>query len=63
MGGVILFFLLAILIAALIMPLVRARLDERRRPDDDTPSAHDAVISRLEDHRKRRNQPHDGSDG
>ena len=63
MGGVILFFLLVILIAIVIMPVVRGRLDQGRRRDDGAVSAHDAVISRLEDHRKRRNQPHDSSDG
>ena len=61
MGGVILIFLMAILIVILVTPAIRAHVESKRRQATDQ-SAHDAVISRLEDHRKRRNQPGDRSD-
>ena len=54
MGGVILVFLLAIAIVILVTPALRARAREKR--DDVAKTAHDAVISRLEDHRKRKAQ-------
>jgi hypothetical protein len=57
MGGVILVFLLAIAIVILVTPALRARAREKR--DDVAKTAHDAVISRLEDHRKRKAQPAD----
>jgi len=52
MGGVILVFLLAMAIVILVTPALRAR--GRKNRDDVAQSAHDAVISRLEDHRARR---------
>jgi FtsZ-interacting cell division protein ZipA len=57
MGGVILVFLLAIAIVILVTPALRARAREKR--DDVAKTAHDAVISRLEDHRKRKAQSAD----
>lgn len=57
MGGVILVFLLGLAIVILVTPALRARARERR--DEVAKSAHDAVISRLEDHRKRKAQSAD----
>lgn len=63
MGGLILIFLLAILIVVLVTPAARAYADRKRRERSGDSTAHDAVISRLEDHRKRRNQNNDRADG
>jgi hypothetical protein len=65
MGGIILVALIAVLIVILIRPALRARAKEKREEADRT--AHEAVVSRLEDHRRRK-QPaetdrSDGSDG
>jgi len=60
MGGIILIVLLALLIVILITPAIRARTTSAKREDGE-PTAHDAVISRLEDHRRRR-QPADTAD-
>jgi flagellar biosynthesis/type III secretory pathway M-ring protein FliF/YscJ len=57
MGGVILIFLLVVVILILITPALRARGAKAR--DDVAQTAHEAVISRLEDHRKRRQHPND----
>ena len=57
MGGIILVFLLAIAIVILVTPALCARAREKR--DEVAKSAHDAVISRLEDHRKRKTQSAD----
>jgi len=57
MGGVILVFLLAIAIVILVTPALRARARGKR--DEVAKSDHDAVVSRLEDHRKRKAQPAD----
>ncbi len=57
MGGVILVFLLAIAIVILVTPALRARARGKR--EEVAKSAHDAVVSRLEDHRKRKAQPAD----
>ena len=57
MGGIILVFLLAIAIVILVTPALRARAREKR--DEVAKSAHDAVISRLEDHRRRKTQSAD----
>lgn len=57
MGGVILVFLLAVAIVILVTPALRARAREKR--DEVAKTAHDAVISRLEDHRKRKAQSAD----
>jgi hypothetical protein len=51
MGGVILIILLGIAIVILVTPALRAR--GRKQRDDVAQTAHDAVISRLEDHRKK----------
>jgi hypothetical protein len=65
MGGIILVGLIAVLIVILITPAIRARTRERRGEVDRT--AHDAVVSKLEDHRRRRQTADtdrsDGSDG
>ena len=65
MGGIILIALMALLIVILITPAVRARTKDRRDEADRT--AHDAVVSRLEDHRRRKQTADtdrsDGSDG
>ena len=52
MGDVILFFLFVLAIVILITPALRAR--GRKRRDDVVQSAHEAVISRLEDHRRKK---------
>ena len=65
MGGIILVGLLAILIVVLITPALRARAKEKREAVDRT--EHEAVVSRLEDHRRRKQgadaDRSDGSDG
>jgi type II secretory pathway pseudopilin PulG len=65
MGGIILIGLVAILIVVLITPALRARTKEKREEADRT--AHEAVVSRLEDHRRRKQAADtdrsDGSDG
>ena len=65
MGGIILIALVAILIVVLITPALRARAREKREKADST--AHEAVVSKLEDHRRRRQNADtdrsDGSDG
>jgi type II secretory pathway pseudopilin PulG len=57
MGGVILVFLVAIAVVILVTPALRTR--GRRERDQAAKTAHETVISRLEDHRKRKNQPAD----
>jgi flagellar biosynthesis/type III secretory pathway M-ring protein FliF/YscJ len=57
MGGVILVFLIGLAIVILVTPALRAR--GRKQRDDVAQTAHDAVISRLEDHRKKKIQPAD----
>ena len=65
MGGIILVGLIAVLIVILITPALRARAKEKRAEADRT--AHEAVVSRLEDHRRRKQtvdtDRSDGSDG
>jgi hypothetical protein len=63
MGGIILIGLVAIVIVILITPALRARAKEKR--DEVAKTAHDAVVSRLEDHRRRKGQSADAdrSDG
>jgi len=57
MGGIILVFLLAMVIVILVTPALRARA--RKHRDSVAQSAHEAVISRLEDHRRKKAQPAD----
>jgi hypothetical protein len=57
MGGVILVFLVALAIVILITPALRAR--GRKQRDDVARTAHEAVVSRLEDHRRRKAQADD----
>lgn len=52
MGGIIFVGLLAIIIVILVTPALRARAREKREEVDRT--AHEAVVSRLEDHRRRK---------
>ncbi|HEY7800123.1 MAG TPA: hypothetical protein VIA80_15250 [Hyphomonadaceae bacterium] len=65
MGGIILVGLIAVLIVILITPALRARAKVKRSEVDHT--AHEAVVSRLEDHRRRKQSADtdrsDGSDG
>lgn len=65
MGGIILIALLAVLVVILITPALRARARERQAGEN--PTAHEAVVSRLEDHRRRKQTADtdrsDGSDG
>ena len=65
MGGIILIALVALVIVILITPAIRSRTKQKRNEVEQT--AHEAVVSRLEDHRRRK-QPadtdrSDGSDG
>ncbi len=53
MGGIIFLGLLALLIVILITPWLRTRLADKRREAADR-TAHEAVVSRLEDHRRRK---------
>jgi hypothetical protein len=66
MGGIILVVLLALLIVILITPAIRARAAKGKRNAVDR-TAHEAVVSRLEDHRRRKQTADtdrsDGSDG
>jgi hypothetical protein len=55
MGGIVLVFLLAMVVVILVTPALRARAKERREAVDRTD--HETVVSRLEDHRRRRNDP------
>jgi hypothetical protein len=57
MGGVILIFLLGLAIVILVTPALRGR--GRKQRDDVAKTAHEAVISRLEDHRRRKAQSGD----
>ena len=52
MGGIIFIGLLAIIIVLLVTPALRARAREKREEVDRT--AHEAIVSRLEDHRRRK---------
>jgi len=62
MGGVILILIVAVVVVILVTPAMRARAKERREAVDRTD--HEAMVSRLEDHRRRRNDPGDsGKDG
>lgn len=57
MGAVVLALLLGIAIVILITPALRAR--GRKQRDEVAQTAHEAVVSRLEDHRKKKAQPAD----
>ena len=61
MGGVILIGLLALVIVLLLTPALRARAVRKR--DDVANAAHEAVISRLEDHRKPKPRNPDDPNG
>lgn len=52
MGGFILVFLLILVVVILVTPALRNR--GRQQRDDVARTAHEAVVSKLEDHRKRR---------
>jgi flagellar biosynthesis/type III secretory pathway M-ring protein FliF/YscJ len=57
MGGVIFVFLILMVIVILVTPALRNR--GRKQRDDLAQTAHEAVISKLEDHRKRRQSSED----
>lgn len=61
MGGFILIFLLALLIALLLTPAIRARLGRPPSPprEDGDESPHEVVVRRLDDHRARKNTHRD----
>lgn len=61
MGGLILAFLLGVVVVILVTPALRARARARRERVQD--AAHEAVIRRLDDHRKRRRPGDDVIDG
>lgn len=61
MGGVILIGLLVLVIVILLTPAMRARAARKR--DDVANTAHEAVVSRLEDHRKSRPRNPDDPNG
>jgi flagellar biosynthesis/type III secretory pathway M-ring protein FliF/YscJ len=52
MGGVILFFLFVAVLVILVSPAMRAR--GRQTRDEVERSAHEAVVRRLEDHRRQK---------
>jgi len=56
MGGVILLFIVALLIAILVMPALRARREQKLpptvEPGQDEP--HEVVVHRLDDHRGKK---------
>ncbi len=55
MGGLILIFILVLLVAILVTPLLRARLGgsgpAAPAPDQEPP--HEVVVHKLDDHRKK----------
>ena len=57
MGGIIFVFLILLVVVILVTPALRTRA--RKERDSVAQTAHEAVISRLEDHRKRRAQSAD----
>jgi hypothetical protein len=57
MGGIILVLLLGVAIVILLTPALRAR--GRKQRDDVAETAHEAVVKRLDDHRKRRSTSED----
>lgn len=57
MGGLILILLLGVAVAILVTPALRARA--RKRREEVEQAAHEAVIQRLADHRKRRTSSSD----
>ena len=60
MGGVILLFLLALLIALLLTPAIRARFGRPPSPrEGGEESPHEVVVRRLDDHRARKNTHRD----
>lgn len=61
MGGVILGFLVVLAIVILLTPAIRAR--GRKQRGDVANTAHEAVVSRLEDHRKNRPRSPDDPNG
>lgn len=54
MGGVILVLILVLLIAILLTPALRNRLQLREPPPSDSPGTppHEVVVHKLDDHRK-----------
>ena len=62
MGGVIFVLLLAVLIAVLVTPALRARFGRPPSavpPSDGQESPHEVVVRRLDDHRARKSTPRD----
>ena len=56
MGGVILLFIVALLIAILVMPALRVRREPRQPPtvEPGTDEPHEVVVHRLDDHRGKK---------
>jgi hypothetical protein len=59
MGGMILVFLLILVVVILVTPALRTRA--RKQRDDVANAAHEAVVSRLEDHRRKRQGGDEGA--
>ena len=62
MGGVIFVLLLAVLIAVLVTPALRARFGRTPPagpPSEGQESPHEVVVRRLDDHRARKSTPRD----
>ncbi len=62
MGGLIFVLLLAVLIAVLVTPALRARFGRpppAAPPSDGQESPHEVVVRRLDDHRARKSTPRD----
>ena len=54
MGGVILIFLLAVLLAILLLPAMRIRKGRSAPPGTDPDAAHEVVVHQLDDHRGKK---------
>jgi hypothetical protein len=54
MGGFILIFLLAVLLAILVLPALRVRAGRATPPGTDPDAAHEVVVHQLDDHRGKK---------
>lgn len=61
MGGVILLFIVGLVVVILVTPALRERARKRMERDRDT--VHEAVVRRLDDHRRRKGDGDKGKDG
>ena len=61
MGGIVFVALIFLGLLFLVMRVLRTRAAPPE-PENREPTAHEAVLSRLEDHRRRRHTGDDGAD-